>query len=171
MIDQTSRPTQKLSMPPARVSYAVRVVLALLLRAVCEDATEVLTGLIVHDTATGTELVFELLRRDAPCAAAVVESFCARMHPDSRRGCERTVAAHLLATGHLAGPDLAAARSEDASGVRLEHLRCACMPRMSVSSLCSTVTSGRPAPIGVCTPWRPCWHSWPGAVVETAKPF
>ena len=97
---------------------AVRVVLTLLLHAVCAGTGEVLTGLIVHDTATGTDLVFELLRSAAPHAAAVMKSFCARMHPDSRDSCERTIKAHLFATGYLTGPELAAGQPEDASGVR-----------------------------------------------------
>ena len=78
-------------------------VFVLLCAAKANDMDEVLTGLIVHDRATGDEPVFELLRRDAPRATAMADSFCTRhmRRPDSRASCKETIKAHLLAAGHL----------------------------------------------------------------------
>ena len=71
-----------------------------------EDANDTLTGLVVYDSATGTDSVFRLLRQDAPRAAEVADLFCDRMHLDSRVSCKETIKAHLQATGHLAKPSI-----------------------------------------------------------------
>ena len=56
---------------------------------------EVLTGLIVVDTETGKEWMFELLQRDAERGAAVADSFCAQLHLNSRNSCKQTINTHL----------------------------------------------------------------------------
>jgi hypothetical protein len=68
------------------------------------DAHGILTGLIVHDSVTGKESVFELLHQDAPRASELTDSFCNRLHVRSRIQCKMVIEAHLQATGHLTKP-------------------------------------------------------------------
>ena len=56
---------------------------------------KVLTGLIVVDPVTGKEWMFELLQRDAERGAAVADSFCGQLHPNSRNSCKQTIYTHL----------------------------------------------------------------------------
>ena len=85
---------------------ACMALVLLLCAARTSDTNDVLMGMIVTDAASGDELTFELRQRDAPQAAAVADSFCARMHTDSRVDCQRTLKAHLLARGYLTEPEL-----------------------------------------------------------------
>ena len=65
-----------------------------------DDQGQPVTGLAVVDIVTGEEHVFELRSRDVPLAVELVDSFCERMHPDSRTGCKQALKEHLLETGH-----------------------------------------------------------------------
>ena len=76
--------------------------LVVLLRTAADsdDQGRPVTGLAVVDIVTGKEHVFELRSRDVPLAVELVDSFCDRMHPESRTGCKQALKEHLLETGH-----------------------------------------------------------------------